>query len=267
MTQEALETATGTPPNPSDEQGAAGTDATADGSVTPPGTPSPTGREPDEAYKGLQRELAKRDKRLRELEAQVQQAASRPLDPGYAQVVPALIQQIAEYDPERAANIRAGYERWQMAQENQTLRTQLQRDEEEKVFAEASERNFQELRAIAAALGADPDSPSIDYGDDGEWLAERIAKVRASATASRAAAAPVTPPARNSADGTAHNTQPGTPPPAPSRNAPAVTDADVAKAQAEYSYAHQSGNRERIAAAEADLRDKTNRLAAQLFTE
>lgn len=229
----------------------------------PPVT-QPTSDGPDAAYKGLQRVLEKEKAKSRDLEARLQQAKNQPQNGQSDAIIQALIGEIIKVDPERGNQLYADYRVWAASAENQRLRNQSQEDEQARIIRQAEERNMEELRAIAADLGADPDSPSIDYGDSNEWIAERITKVRASAKAAAKPVKPVTP-AKRTVDET-HNTQPGAPvvTPKPNTKSP-VTEAMVQAAQAEYARAFLQGGEAR-AQAEAKLNDLTTRLADQLFS-
>jgi hypothetical protein len=235
---------------------------------TPPSDPpssQTTSDEPDAAYKGLQRVLAKEQARARELEARIQQIESQPADNQSNQIIAGMIAEVEKYDPERAGALRQSFEVYKVNSENVRLRNQQMEDAQARVLREAEERNTQELRAIVADLGADPDSPAIDYGDSNEWFAERITKARASAKEAVKKVKAVTPPARTTSDGTAHNTQPGTPPQAPPRsNSKAeVTEDQLKAAQEKYTRAYLSGKDR--AEAKAELDDLNSRFAAQLF--
>lgn len=252
--------------NPDENQGGAPAAVeTLPDPTTVPAAPQPPVPGPDAAYKGLQRELAKRDQKLRELEARLSQATSGTHDAESEQVIGGLLSELGKTNPERAAILQAGYQQWKLAKENEQLRNRAEGQEQERAWAEAAQRNEEELRGIVESMGVDPDDSSIDYGQPDEWLAERIRKVRASATAAKRSQS-VTPPTRNAADGTAHSTQPGTPPPPPPRGAAPVTDEELAKAQREYALAYQGMNGEKRAAANDKLRDLTNRYAAQVFS-
>lgn len=192
--------------------------------------------------------------------------ANQPASQQNAQIIQGLIQEIAANDPGRAQALAQSYQSYQVNEENQRLRMQQAQAETERTIRAADERNVEELRAIVVDLGADPDSPSIDYGDANDWFADRITKARASAKAAAKQAKPVTPPTRTVADGTAHNTQPGSPPqPARTSNSNSpVTEDQVAQAQAEYARAFLKGGPAREAA-EKKMNELNDRLAAQLF--
>lgn len=234
---------------------------------TPPSDPpasQPTSDGPDAAYKGLQRVLEKEKAKSRELEGQIQRLKSQPQNGQSDAIIQALIGEIIKVDPERGNQLYADYRVWATQTENQRLRTQSQEDEQERIIRQAEERNMEELRAIAADLGADPDNPAIDYGDSNEWIAERITKVRASAKAAVKPVKPVAPPKRT-VDET-HNTQQGTPPAAPRTNnsTQVVTEDMVRAAQAEYARAFLQGGEAR-AKAQTKLNDLNEKFAAQLF--
>lgn len=263
MPEDFLETATPVADPSETNEGAVGAPVTEGQQVVPPEVSSPpTTAMPDEAYKGMQRALEREKARSRELETRLQQAVTAPVDTNSAQVVNALLTEIARDNPERAQALAQSYHAYRLAAENEALRNQQGMQEQERLYREAQERNMQELRATAAALGADPNSPLIDYGDpDNDSIAERLSKVRSSAAAALKPATPVTPPVREAT----HNTQPGTPPTPPAARNGAVTEETLAAAQANYARAFQSMSPDARAKAEAELRDLNERFAAQLF--
>lgn len=255
---------------PDEEDPGEGFEQTADDNLeeAPPSDPpssQTTSDEPDAAYKGLQRVLAKEQARARELEARIQQIESQPADSQSNAIIAGMIAEVEKYDPERAGALRQSFEVYKVNSENVRLRNQQFEDAQARVLREAEERNTQELRAIVADLGADPDSPAIDYGEANEWFAERITKARASAKEAAKKVKPVTPPARRTDDGTAHNTQTGAPPQAPPRNntKAEVTEEQLKAAQEKYTRAYLSGKDREVAKAELD--DLNTRFAAQLF--
>lgn len=228
-----------------------------------PPTSQSTAGEPDAAYKGLQRVLEKSKQRERELETQLQRIQSQPADAASDQIIAGLINEINQSNPERAAQLQAGFATYRTVMENQRLRNAIDADAQDRMFRDAEERNMAELRAIVSDLGANPDDPRIDYGEADSWIAERITKVRASAKVVAAKATPVTPPQRTVDE--QHNTQPGTPPPAPPKpGSKTVTEADVQAAQAEYARAYITGGNARKAA-EAKLQEVNEQFAKQLF--
>ncbi len=264
MTNEIVQPVTPGGEPDDDNGGAAGTLETPAGTA-PPATQTPPAL-PDEAYKGMQRNLEREKARVRELEAQLQQVASTPTSENDAKIVSALLTEIAQSNPERANQLATAYQGYRLAAENQQLRNRQANEEQERIYREAQERNTRELRETARAFGADPDSPLIDYGDaDNESIAERLARVRVSATAAAANAQVVTPPDRSQAAGTTHNTQPGSPPAPPSANRNVVTDEMLQAANDKYARTYHTMNGEARAAAEAELRDLTDRYAAQVF--
>lgn len=236
--------------------------------VSSPPSPQTTSM-PDEAYKGIQRTLEREKQRVRELEAQLSQAASQPADAQSAQIVAALIQEVGRHDPDRAQALYNAYQSYRLAAENQALRTRQDTENQERIYREAQERNDRELRETARAFGADPDSPLIDYGNpETESIAERLARVRASAMIAAKQAPTVTPPARTAIDGQ-HNTQAGAPPSAPRPAGQSVPleelERQVSAAQDKYARTYHTMDADARAKADAELRSLNDRLAAAIF--
>ena len=231
---------------------------------SPPDPPAsqPTSGDPDPAYKGLQRVLAKEQARARELEARIQQYESQPRNSQSDQIIAGLIQEIGKTDPERAQSLATGFQAYRVHSENQALRTHQAQAEADRIIKEADERNVQELRSIVVDLGADPDSPLIDYGDPNEWFAERITKVRATAKEAAKKVVPVQPQPRT-VDQT-HVTQQGAPPASAPRSSGVVTEDTLKKAQEDYARAFIKGGKARDDA-EAKLREINEKFAEQLF--
>lgn len=228
------------------------------GTAPPAETPN---AEPDAAYKGIQRALAKAEERARAAESQLASVGSQPADQQSAAIVAGLLQEIAKTDPDRANALAGAYQQYRTAAENQALRNKFMYDEQEKMILAAEASNMQELRATAKAFGADPDSRMIDYGDpETETIAQRLARVRESATRAAAPANPVAPPIRQDT----HNVQPGTPPTPPVNNA-GVTEETMLAAQAEYARTYQTMSPASRAEAEAKLRVLNEQFAKQTF--
>lgn len=205
------------------------------------GSTDPGAWQPDERYKGMQRELQKANDRARQLEGQLQQAqasAGTAGAPDNAAII-ALLRELAATGPEGQARAQQLALQIQSAQE----RAELERLRNQQAFSENAARihelqtsNMEELKAIARDMGADPDSGIIDYGTDTEPLYERMRKVRESAKAAvkPAAPAPVNEAAQAAPANASHNTQPGIAP-APQAKRTAVTADDVEVAMAAYS--------------------------------
>jgi hypothetical protein len=228
-----------------------------------PPSPSTTAGMPDEAYKGLQRELAKRDQKVRDLEARVQQMANQPQDAQTAQVIDALVNELAAANPERARQVAQAVQQYRIAAENQRLHEQLASREQERLLTDLEERNMASLREIVSDMGVDPASPLIDYGSVDEYLPTRITKARASARAAATTVKSETPPDR-SGDGS-HNTQTAAPPSPPATNS-VVTEETLVGLQAEYSRVVQTGDQAKIADVTARLRTATDTFSKALFS-
>ena len=255
-----------TPPaNPSDEQQipAAQGASTPVESIAPEATQPPT-TEPDAAYKGIQRRLAREQDRVRELEQRLAQANTGGGDEQAFAVIGALIGEIEKIDPAKGAALKSEFATARIVAENQQYRTREAQEEAQRQAQQTEERILGELRATAAAFGANPASPLTDYGDPAEDFATRLGRVRADAQKAAAPATPVTPPVRSSTDGTGHNTQPGTPM-TPNQQAREVTQEDVMRLQVAYAHAMQTPNLEARQKAEAELRAANDRYAAQVF--
>ena len=235
--------------------------STQDTPLEPPASQPPSS-EPDPAYKGLQRVLAKEQARARELEARIQQYETQPQTGQSDQIIAGLIQEIGKVDPERAQQLVAGFQAYRVHSENQALRMHQSQTEADRIIREADERNVQELRSIVTDLGADPDSPLIDYGDPNEWFAERITKVRATAKEAAKKVAPVQSQSRT-VDQT-HSTQQGAPPASSPKVSGVVTEDALKKAQEEYARAFIKGGKARDDA-EAKMRELNDRYAEQVF--
>ena len=170
---------------------------------------------PDEAYKGLQRRIGVKDEENAELRRQnaellagkdgdnietmrtqgqalVDRLRANPETTAQADQAQALLNgKIAELERDRLSGVL------QSRDDNDAAKI-----EEEAAVAQ--------LRAIVGDIGADPESPLIDYGSDILPLHERIERVRESA---RNSVAPVKDPVQEKRateeDGSAHNAQPG----------------------------------------------------------
>lgn len=262
MTTDALEAATLDADPPEDEVTDVGPED-APTNVAPP-APKPTTM-PDEAYKGIQRTLAREQARVRELEANLAQVSNQGVDEQSKAVILALIAEISKHDEAKGNALKAEYDRLLLVQENRVLRNQSETRTREQQLADIEARNVEELRAVVIALGADPDSPAIDYGNSNEWFAERLSRARSTAQEVAVAAKPVKPTPRSAADGTSHNTQPVGTTPTPRPSAKAVTQEDLQAAQRAYSIAYQTNDPKQRVDAEAKLRDLNDRFAKQTF--
>ena len=248
--------------NPGSEEQQTLVDPSTQETPSEPPASQPTSVEPDPAYKGLQRVLAKEQARARELEARIQQYESQPQTGQSDQIIAGLINEIGKTDPERAQQLVVGFQSYRTHSENQALRTQQAQAEADRIIKAADERNVQELRSIVIDLGADPDSPLIDYGDPNEWFAERITKVRATAKEAAKKVTPVQPPARTVDQ--VHSTQQGAPPASAPRISGPVTEEQLLKAQEDYARAFIKGGKARDDA-EAKMRALSEKFAGQLF--
>jgi NTP pyrophosphatase (non-canonical NTP hydrolase) len=145
------------------------------------------------------------------------------------------------------------------AQENATLRNRLQGQDLERQLEQIEARNMEELREVASALGVSPDSPMVDYGDQNDSIADRLASVRASAKIAVKPATPVVAPSRTG--DAVHNTQPAMPAPARTANSGRVTAEQLEAAAA--SYARNYSDATKRAAAEVTLRELQEKFATQ----
>lgn len=191
----------------------------------------------EEAFKGLQRRVSAKDREIERLTSELDEAknAARtaPLNDAAAQAAARALQELNAVDPDKARALALEL--------RETMLNQQQRQMSDTANAEAERRNAEtreqavvnELRRLAADLGADPDSSLIDYGNPSLPIAERIALVRETA---KATAKPATPPAPKPSvsDGTAHNGDLGVPPTPRKDNGAVVTDAMYQKALAAY---------------------------------
>lgn len=263
MIMDPLETATPVA-DPSEDEVRAPEPTGDGGQQTPPAVPQPTSQ-PDAAYKGLQRTLAREQARVRELESRLAQESGQAVDEQSDLVIRALIGEIAKVDPARGQALMTEYSRLQLARENAVLRNQTEVQQREQQLKEIEDRNIEELRAVVSAIGADPDAPEIDYGSSNEWFAERLKRARATAQEVVMAAKPAPRP-RSQGDGTSHITQPvGNPPPPVRATNKVVTDEDVKAAHRKYTEAYQTNDATKRAAAEAELRAINEAYAKQVF--
>lgn len=163
---------------------------------------------PDEAYKGLQRRLAREQKQRAELEAELSRHRSAAagnqtgngIDPT---IVAGLLQEVQKHDPERARALALAVQQRALQQENEALKGARLTESQEAMLRQTVQRNDEALRNLAEDLGVNPEHPDIDYGGNMEPIWERIEKVRETAKAiiKRQGTAK-----RKSGDGTAHNT-------------------------------------------------------------
>lgn len=191
-----------------------------------------------EAFKGLQRRLSAKDRENAELRRQVEDIARRNQsgglsDPNTLALIRPLLQKLNETDPEFARQYAAQLRDQMLERENQELKARLSNQDQIREAEEAERRNMNELRALARDLGANPDSPLIDYGDSTMWIHERMSLVRETA---KEAAKPVNTPATPAptvSNGQNHNPNPGVPP-SPKPQAASYTQEDYSKALAAY---------------------------------
>jgi len=170
-----------------------------------------------DAFKGLQRNISKKDQEISDLRRQVQEAQSRGQSQGMSEeqiggLLRPLLERIQRDDPEEARRVAGELRAQMLAYRNQQLEGQLSRTEQQKQYEEAERRAIDSLRGIASDLGVDPDSTLIDYGNANMWLQDRITLVRESAKQAKAKTETPPKPKPTVSEGTAHNPSPGTPP-------------------------------------------------------
>lgn len=147
---------------------------------------------PDEAYKGLQRELSKRDRQIRDLQKQINDtvqssvSATGEISEEADRIIKGLIAVIGQNDQGLAQAALMGYEQHRLKMENERLKAAPSK-------SAPVEDNDEDLRALAVDLGADPDSPLIDYGDSSMSYSQRVSLTRRTARAAAAPASPVQP--------------------------------------------------------------------------
>lgn len=209
-----------TPPaNPADEQVA----GSQPGQTQEDGSPPASGdtSDPSEAYKGMQRLVSKKDKEIAELRAQVSQSERSPENDEMTKLETQRQQAQTQIDalrrdPERASEATEAQLKLDALYNQRKLTLVEEERDQAQRYAEYERTevgNIAALRDLASDLGADPDSPMIDYGDPTkDYLSDRMTMVRESARAATAPATPVTPPKATIADGSAHTSNPGTPP-------------------------------------------------------
>ena len=226
---------TATPTADPDVEGNTGSDTVVPSDTASDGAGTPRTM-PDEAYKGIQRRLDREQRERARLEAQIQElrnGAATPGQPDMSLVMP-LLNRLKELNPE-AAQAEAIRIREQMREaELQGYRTADERRRHEEEASRVEAANVAQLRSIAQDMGADPDSPLVDYGDGTMFLHERIELVRTTAKEAAAPATPVTPAPTAPTAGRTHNLQPGTPP-TPRGEQPVPTKAEYDTALLDYS--------------------------------
>ena len=173
-----------------------------------PDVETPQKWEPDEHYKGLQRDLQKEQKARKDLEERLetlsrQQPQQTSGDPLVTQAQLVANQAYAQYLQQGIEQTQAQTMAGLVYQS--TLNTyqlqQMQANESQRQQQMASEREtedvIEEMRAIALSTGIDPDNPDLDYGDKRTVdTAQRLRSFRQSlrvAQAQQQAAAPATP--------------------------------------------------------------------------
>ena len=230
MTDELDNTATQTA-DPVDEE------LTGSNPVEPSDTPSEESGNsktmPDAAYKGIQRRLDREQRERARLEAQIEELRKNGNGQPDMSLVMPILTALREKDPEAAQRIAIQLREQMREAELNQYRTQDQQRQQQEEVARVEAANVAQLRAIAQDLGADPDSPLIDYGDSSMFLHERMALVRESAKDAIAPATPVTPPSNAPTAGRTHNLNPGTPP-TPTGEQPVPTKADYDAALLDY---------------------------------
>ncbi len=255
---EEEQTTEGEPQDPANPVGAGS--GVVEGSEGEDGAPSM----PDEAYKGIQRRLSAEQVRTQGLEAQIQElqrGQNGTVDPRTNTIVQGLIRAIGEQDQTKAAQLSSGWTLYQSQLQNEALTGQQQTAAHQSQVAELRERNMVELREVAKSLGADPDSPLMDYGTDSQTLADRIRAVRESALAATKVVEAKPKPQRSAGEGTAHVTQPGTPGTPTPKEQPATQDEFRAAVKAYTAHPckeHETAMRE--------LRDKLRSQAPAVLT-
>lgn len=144
---------------------------------------------PPERYRGIQRQLSAAERRVQEAEARAKQLEDQLKDSTSTSMLEAVLTELQKADPDKAADVAGKLEtqalRDRLNRIEQERETERQQVELNKMFQEAIARNMEELRETARAMGADPDSSRIDYGEDNEPIHARIRKVRESVLALR----------------------------------------------------------------------------------
>lgn len=151
---------------------------------------------PDEAYRGLQRRISDKDRKITDLEGQIEGAKAEPGTNAaeFDMIVSGLIGEIAKTDPDRAQQLTAGVVTYKVNRENQQLKAGAQAQERETETAVIQRENREVLEGMAQDYGIDSASSLVDYGSDDEPLAARMQKVMLSAKAAAQPAEVVTPP-------------------------------------------------------------------------
>lgn len=183
--------------------------------VTPPAqepSDEATRTMPDKAYIGLQRRLSAKDSELTALEGQLADAQRELAQPGRIdtetqQAVTGLIELIKQADPEKGAAAEAATRVWMSQREVAAYRLADEERDTASALETISQDNVSALQELASNMGADPDSPLIDYGSDNEPFSVRMERVMESARSAVEPAEPVTPPPVSAAE--THATQPG----------------------------------------------------------
>lgn len=210
------------PSDPSD--GRSGDDPSSAGEAT-----HDNERDPDARYKGLQRVVASKDKRIADLEQQVAVSRQRGDTPQQMEMlkrtVAPFLQELAQTDPDRARALALNIAQQMKNAELEDYKAREQNTQEQNLIAEAERQNLDELRETARDLGADPDDDTIEYGDSSEYLSARIRRVRQQAREAAKEAAPTHRVKPRQDEGTAHNANPGRPA-EPRVNANIPTEAD-----------------------------------------
>lgn len=222
--------------------------------------------QPDERYKGLQRELQKAQDKGKQLEQRLQDAGNSAAQGNglNEQMTMALLRELAATGEEGAARARAlavQLNQQRLEGENARLKQERDQSQHDQRIREIQESNLAQLRAIARDLGADPDSEMIDYGEESEALFARIEKVRESAKKA------VTPAKTAENEGgekvaaandggksanASHNTQGGVAQPPASTNT-VVTEAEMTRLTNQYARNPTTENAKKMRDAQAAL--------------
>ena len=215
MPESETQTPTGENPKQAvdDEAGSQLDNAVGDGESTEKS--EDTRQMPDKAYQGLQRRIGAKDEELAELRRQnAELLAGKDGDAieNMRTQGQALIDRMRG-NPETAGQVdqaQALLEGKIAAMERDQLAGVLQSRDTANAQEIEEGRMMVQLRAMVVDIGADPDSPLIDYGSDNLPTTERMDRVRES---SKSSIKPVKDPVKEvpgtEEDGSAHNTQPG----------------------------------------------------------
>ena len=185
---------------------------------------------PPERYRGLQRQLSAAERRAQDAETQRQQLEERLANSADSDILRSVMAELQQADPDRAVSVAGQVENQQLRRRLEALEARENQDRIQSYIRETIERNNEELREVAKALGADPDHTKIDYGADDEAINLRMRKVRESVLALR----PRNPSKPRDSEGNevgrdgagTHNIQPAQRPPA-DKGPKHFTDAEI----------------------------------------